>query len=326
VADELVPNRLTGISPKAYEHPADRAATAALHAVPMLDTVVKRLIEFQYERALRQSLLASSVKLGEDQLPDIWRGYQGVLATLDMSERYDLYLTQWPVANAAAIGAGKPMIVVNSSLVSLLDDLELRTVLAHEVGHILSEHTVYRTALLILLELGSSIRLPLLAGLPLLAVRASLLEWFRASELSCDRAATLVNRDPLITCRTLMALAGGRESKQLNLDAFLRQVADYEDWEPGLDRMRRFFLELQLTHSFPVRRVSELQKWVRSGEYDRIVGGEYLKRGEEVDPRSHAGDAVEHYSDRFRTIFRETGENVAAAGERFSEWLRGDKR
>jgi hypothetical protein len=36
--------RLIGISPRAFEHPADRAATAALHAVPMLDTVVRKLI------------------------------------------------------------------------------------------------------------------------------------------------------------------------------------------------------------------------------------------------------------------------------------------
>ena len=27
--------RLTGLSPKAYQHPADRAATAALAAIPM---------------------------------------------------------------------------------------------------------------------------------------------------------------------------------------------------------------------------------------------------------------------------------------------------
>jgi len=134
-----------------------------------------------------------------------------------------------------------------------------------------------------------------------------------------------VNRDPLVTSRALMVLAGGRDSKKLNLDAFLRQASEYEDWEPGLDRMRRFFLELQLSHSFPVRRVSELQKWVRSGEYDRIIRGEYPKRSDDVDPRAHAGDAVEYYSDRFRTIFRETGENLAAAGERFSDWLRGDK-
>ena len=326
MATDLVPNRLTDISPKAYEHPADRAATAALHAVPMLDTVVKRLIEFQYERALRQSLLASSVRLGEDQLPEVWRGYQGVLATLDMPEVYDLYLTQWPIANAAAIGAGKPMIVVNSSLVSLLDELELRTVLAHEAGHILSEHVLYETALMILLQLVPLGRVPALAGLPLIAIRSALLEWFRAAELSADRAATLVNRDPLVTARTLMVMAGGIPSSRLELDPFLRQGQDYHDWSSGWDRLSRLLNELNLTHSYPVRRVAEIQKWVRSGEYDRIVGGEYAKRGEEPDPRAHASDAVECYSDRFRTIFRETGENVAAAGERFSEWLRGGNR
>ncbi len=32
------------ISSKAYEHPADRAATAALKAIPMLDVVVRKLI------------------------------------------------------------------------------------------------------------------------------------------------------------------------------------------------------------------------------------------------------------------------------------------
>ena len=53
------------ISPKAYEHPADRAATAALKAVPMLDTVVRKLIEWQYERAMRQMFLSNSVRVGE---------------------------------------------------------------------------------------------------------------------------------------------------------------------------------------------------------------------------------------------------------------------
>ena len=62
--------RLKDISPKAYEHPADRAATAALQSIPMLDTVVKKLIEFGYERALRQILLSGSVKLGPDQIPE----------------------------------------------------------------------------------------------------------------------------------------------------------------------------------------------------------------------------------------------------------------
>src|SRR5919106_3637469 len=99
--------RLTDISPKAYEHPADRAATAALASIPMLDLVVRKLIEFGYERALRQSYLGASVRLGTNQLPDIWTRYQHVLNVLDMPEQYDLYLTARPEPNALAIGAGK---------------------------------------------------------------------------------------------------------------------------------------------------------------------------------------------------------------------------
>ena len=51
--------RLVNLSSKAYEHPADRAATAALQSIPMLDVVVRKLIEFGYERAFRQQFLRS---------------------------------------------------------------------------------------------------------------------------------------------------------------------------------------------------------------------------------------------------------------------------
>jgi Zn-dependent protease with chaperone function len=314
--------RLDGISPKAYEHPADRAATAALQSIPMLDVVVRRLTEFQYERALRQVYLASSVKVGPEQLPEVWAEYERVLETLDMPEVYDLYVTQSPIANAVAIGTGKPMIVLNSATVMLLDPGEVRTVLAHEVGHVLSDHTLYRTALVILIQLGTAVRLPFVAGLPLLAVRSALLEWSRAAELSCDRAATLVNRDPLVTCRTLMSIAAGLPSARLDLDAFLRQASEYEDWDSGLDKARRFLIELSLSHSFPVRRVAEVTKWVQSGEFDRIMGGQYLRRDAKVDPRAEAGDAVQYYSERFRAIFRDAGDGVAGAGEKLAEWLR----
>jgi len=317
----MLRRRLENISPKAYEHPADRAATAALKSIPKLDVVIKRLIEFQYERALRQSLLASSVKLGPEQLPEVWEDYERVLATLDMPATYDVYLTQWPVINAATIGSGKPMIVVNSATHALLDRRELETVLAHEVGHVLSDHVMYRTALLLLLQLTVG-QMPLGAGLPLLALRTALLEWFRAAELTCDRAATLVNRDPLVTCRTLMVISGGASSRKLNLDAFLKQAADYEEWESGWDRFTRFVIELGLTHDFPVRRVHELTKWVRSGEYDRIIGGDYPKRDEDVDPRAAAADAADHYARRFRKIVAEAQEEVEKASGRLSDWLR----
>lgn len=312
--------RLPGLSPKAYEHPADRAATAALASIPMLDGVVRRLIEFGYERALRQTYLGASVRLGSDQLPAIWTLYQHVLGVLDMPDEYDLYVTQQPVADAMAVGSGKPIIVLASATVALLDEPQLETVVAHEVAHILSDHVLYRTALQILLRIGTA-GLPL-AGLPLVPVRYALLEWARATELTCDRAAAIVTRDPRLVCRTLMTMAGGARAADLNLDAFLRQAMEYSEAGAGMDRLQRLLTDLRLDHALPVKRVAELLAWVRDGEYDRIVGGEYVRRGQERPPREEAGEAAAHYAERFRELFREAGEQLSSAGEQLNDWLR----
>jgi Zn-dependent protease with chaperone function len=311
--------QLTDISPKAYEHPADAAATAALASVPMLDTVVRKLIEFGYERALRQSFLGASVRLGPNQRGDVYRIYEQVLVTLDMPDVYPLYVTQNPVLNAATIGAEQPIIVLHSSLVNTGDEELLRTVLAHEAAHILSEHVLYRTALMILLRLTMG-RLPLLAGLPLLAARAALLEWARATELSCDRAAALVARDPMPVCRSLMRLTGG--VKDLDLDAYLAQASEYNDGGKGIDRLQRLWMELGVTHALPVKRVREVMDWVRGGDFDRIVGGDYPRRGDEVNVRRQADAAVQFYADRFQSAFRDAGDSIATAGEQFGDWVR----
>src|SRR4051794_41949985 len=99
--------RLVDISPKAYEHPADRAATAALKQIPMLDTAVRMLIEYGYERAFRQMMLANSVRLGDDQLPEGWAAHRAALARLDIREIPDLYMAQMPFINAMAGGGGQ---------------------------------------------------------------------------------------------------------------------------------------------------------------------------------------------------------------------------
>jgi Zn-dependent protease with chaperone function len=322
--------RLKDISPKAYEHPADRAATAALQQIPMMDTVVRKLIEF-FEGSVRQELLAGAVRLGPEQMPEIWASHRAALSRLDIEYVPDLYIWQVPFTNAMAIGSKNPIVVLNSGTVSLMDAEELRTVLGHEAGHILSDHTLYRTALFILLQIGIGplMRLPFFAGIPLLAVELALLEWFRAAELTCDRAATLVTRSPMTTCQTMMVMAAGSASRKMSLDAFVKQANEYVEWEPGWDKLSRFGRELRRTHPHPVRRVYELMSWVRSGEYDRIIAGEYVRRGTRADARQEAGEAAEYYADKFRTIFKEAGEGVGKVGDKageaadkLSDWLK----
>jgi Zn-dependent protease with chaperone function len=314
--------KLERISPRAYQHPADRAATAALAQVPYLDQVVRKLISLGYERALRAASLGAAVRLGQEQLPEIWALHRQVFNTLDMDEAPDLYLTQFPLANAYAIGTDRPIVLLNSELVRILDEEGRRIVLAHEAAHIQSDHVLYRTALLILLQIGSGARLPLLAGLPLLAIRMALLEWSRAAELSCDRAAALVTRDPQAVCHALMVLAAGEAAEDLNLDAFIAQGMDYEVTGSGLERLTKLMQDLNVTHPMPVRRVRMLLDWVREGDYDRMVRGDYLRRGEEPSAREEADAAGAFYADRVGSALQSAGTSIADVGQQLGDWLK----
>lgn len=312
---------LEGISARAYQHPADRAATAALQKVPYLDDVVRKLVALGYERALRAASLGAAVRLGPEQLPDVWALHRQAFNTLDVERVPDLYLTQFPLANAYTIGVEKPIVVLNSELVRLLPEEGRRAVLAHEAAHVHSDHVLYGTALIILGRLGASARLPLLAGLPLLAIRMALLEWSRAAELSCDRGAALVTRDPLAVCRALMTVSAGAAADQLNLDAFIAQGIEYEEGK-GFERLTRLLQDLNVTHPLPVRRVGALLAWVREGGYDRLAGGDYLRRGEEPSAREEADAAGSFYGERVSSALQQAGASIADVGQQLGDWLK----
>src|SRR6185437_10660439 len=98
--------------------------------------------------------------------------------TIDLEPIPDLYLTQFPIANASTIGAGRPIVLLQSGLVDLVDEEQLYAVLAHEAGHVLSDHQLYATALAIIMSLSRLPGVPL----PLMPLRAALQEWYRSAE------------------------------------------------------------------------------------------------------------------------------------------------
>jgi Zn-dependent protease with chaperone function len=314
------------ISAQAFAHPADRAAMAAIHSVPMLDKVIKKLSEYGYERRLRQLLLGNAVRLGEDQMPSAWALQRQCANTLDIATCPVLYITQAPIGNALTIGTSEPITLVMSGLVSGYDEEELRSVLAHEMGHVLADHVGLTTTLqLTHLILTGVLRGQPLAGLPLRALYYALLEWARMAELTADRSSALVIGDPLVTCRTLMRLAGG-PVKDLNLDAFIRQATEYQEEPSPFSRYTRFMKEIGATHPFPVRRVRELVEWVGSGDYDRIRAGTYVRRGQEPAPNAEFDAAFQHYKQRFSRIVERAQGGIQTAFDKVTGWLGGNEQ
>ena len=64
-------------------------------------------------------------------------------------------LTQSPIVNASTSGAEQPTIVVNSGILDHLDDPSAVCVLGHELGHIHSDHLVYKLLAAILVQGGA---------------------------------------------------------------------------------------------------------------------------------------------------------------------------
>lgn len=317
-----VARRYEQISPKAYEHPADRAATSALHAVPLLDKVIKRLTDLGHERRLRQVVMGNAVKVGPEQLAQTWAVYQQCCTVLDLDATPELYVTNTPEVNAMTIGAKTPIVVVNSSLLGSYAPNEVHTVLGHETSHVLSEHYYYTTALVLLRQfMEGALPRSLLLGLPVRAMYLALLEWSRAAELSSDRAAALVMGDPLEPCRVMMRLAGGA-LPGMSFEAFLKQSSEYLEEDDIFSRQARFWVELNVNHPFAVRRVRQLMEWVQSGDFDRIMGGSYPRRGEEPPPSAEFNAAVTHYRERFSAFLERAAGDVRNLGTQLADWLR----
>jgi Zn-dependent protease with chaperone function len=225
---------LTQIAPISWEHQADRAALQALRAIPGFDDAVRKIVGTFGERGIRLLFQANAVRAGPTQFPRLHQLMVEAAATMDWPEPPELYVTQTPLVNAGAVGVDRPFIVLNSGAVSLLDTDELRVLIGHELGHVMSGHSLYRTVLILLLELGFQ-NLPFLAGIALLPIKLALLEWYRKSELSSDRAGMLASQDATASMRVFLKLAGGGTGAELDLDAFMRQAAEYEEKGGAVD-------------------------------------------------------------------------------------------
>jgi Zn-dependent protease with chaperone function len=292
---------LTDISSRAWEHPADRGALVALRKLKGFDTVLKAMSGLFNERAVRLVFLGSAVRVDERQFTRLHRLLGEVGRTLDAPEVPELYVLDNPLPGAMTIGMNKPFIVLNSGLVHLLDEDELRFVVAHELGHAMSGHAVYQTLLQRLLQLSGVLTAIPMGGLGVRAIVAALYEWSRKAELSADRAGLIATQDPATAFRVHMKLASGGHLDDLDATSFFAQGQEYDDADLR-DSVLKLLLIENRTHPFAVVRATELRRWVDSGDYTRILGGDYPRRDTDAEAKvsEAAAEAARSYSEQFR--------------------------
>ncbi len=317
-----------GIAGVTWEHPADRAALQALRAVPGFDDVVRKIVAvLGGERGIRLLFQGNAVRTGPDQYRHLHALIVEVASTFDWPTIPELYVSQTPVFNAGAYGVDNPFIVIHSAALELLGEDELRVLVAHEMGHVVSGHALYRTIAEILLNVSLGV-LPFLAGVALLPIRLAVLEWSRKAELSADRAGLLGSQNVLATQQLFMKMAGGTRGAEpagsMSLDPFMAQAHEYLSTNEGLDIVYKIVNTLALTHPMHTVRAAELQQWVTSGAYDRILRGEYVKRDDaRARPlRDDLRDAGAHYRGEVRDVAGKVADAARRAAEKAGEAFR----
>ena len=294
---------LTGISSRAWAHPAHRGALTALRELRGVDDVVKAFFGMWNERGFRLSFLAGSIRVDHRQYPRVYQLFAEAAATLDVAELPELFVDQAPLINGQAIGMDRPFIVISTGAVEKLDDAELRTLLGREIGHVRSGHAVYQTIMTILTRWVTNVSWLPIGTIALRAIIAAMYEWWRKAELSADRAGLLAAQDPAASIRLFMKLAGGGDLSQIDTAAFLEQAAEYEGGGDLRDSIHKIGMTAFSGEPVPVARAAELRKWVDSGDYARVVSGDYPRRDDDRDASVTADvkAAAASYRDTFRS-------------------------
>lgn len=274
-----------GISSEAFRHPLDRQAEQALRSVPGFDLVARKFVEFLYERPQLIYLMGNSIQVGPRQYSTLYHIFRECVRDLDVHPEPTLFVEQNPQVNSYSLGQEHPYVVVNVGLLDLMNEAELRTVLAHELGHIKCGHTLLiqmgiwaLNAASMLSEMTFGIGNIVSSGLIY-----AFYEWRRKAELSADRAALLVIDDLNTVMQTMMKMSGGssRYISECSLDEFIHQSESYQELDQdSLNQIYKFILYnggigSMLSHPFPVDRVRYLRQWATSEEYRQIRQGNY---------------------------------------------------
>ncbi len=289
---------LYGLNPVAYEHPLDRKALNSLEGTPGLEALLRKINEYGVELFLKTQYTGSNIKVTSQMFPEIHQILIHVCETIHLRPVPDLYITQDPIINAFTVGSENPIIVLNTKTVECLTEKELKFIIGHEVGHIKSQHMLYHMLASILLpSIGDFVgKMTLGIGAILTEpLQLALLTWQRKSEFTSDRAGLLACQDRDAAITAFMKIAGSPEShyKDLDPEKFLTQAREFKGFdESNWNAIIKFVSILGSTHPWTVMRCAELDKWIVSGEYQRLLNMYGREKKDEEIVCSNCGNKV----------------------------------
>lgn len=264
-------------SAELYKHDLDRQAADALNQFPKFVKLLESYSANYDEKAAKIDLLSTAIRLGENQMPEVYGFLPPICEQLGI-DTPELYYVRDRQANAATFGSVHPCIYVTSGLVNKLPLNLLPSVLAHECGHIACKHSLYHSIAEQLvggIDRSPLVRIPAIGKYLTPTLVRALLFWDRCSELSADRAAALCDGTADKTIDVLLRLNG--YGKNVDRKEFLKQALDLKSFvnDSKSNKLMELMLVQDENHPLLATRAYECYEWSQSAQYAGIIDGTF---------------------------------------------------
>lgn len=166
----------------------------------------------------RSMLEGHSFKVEEGTLSRYYKIFNEIKEALQFTEPVDFYITGDPSVNAFAIASqeeGEPNIInVNSSLIQLMTDDELRFVIGHEMGHLINKNATLVKLINFVFPQGAAVPITLQYKIRL---------WQQLSELVADRFGFMAMPNLNVCISAFFKMSSGLDFNKMDMkvEAFL---------------------------------------------------------------------------------------------------------
>lgn len=263
---------LKGLTPHDFYHPDDLKGLKRLEAVPGIKKFLAETISNLREKFTSIEMYGNGINIAKDGYPELYAILVSVSRTLGEENVPDFSLTWGYDIAMGTEGAKSPRITALSGAIDLLDKEEISFLLGHEIGHIMAGHKPYHNVLITLYT-------PLIKKVPnaevwISLLRPMLLQWYRTSDYTADRAGLLACQDINVALRTMIKMSGIPKKfyDRIRPDSILMQAAEFERRNQTVAKGLIQNLSINTACApWMVVRAAKLYQWYKSGAYTEII-------------------------------------------------------
>lgn len=252
----------------------------------LIDIMTEGRVEgmsFDYHSILQ----GHSFKVTPELAPGLYSVFQEVKESLEFDEPLEFFINNSPELNAFAVASlmpDKPHIVnINSGLVEMLTDRELRFIAGHEIGHIISRNANIMN--LINFVFPNESRIPVL-------LRHKINLWQKMSELTADRFGFIACNDLESCISGFFKVSSGLNSTRVKFD----YRAYLEENEKILEMFRTIGAGNNLSHPINPIRIKAIELFAASDLKKQVFREEII----EEDPLLN--DAINELTKTLRVL------------------------